>query len=321
MTLEDVSTICPTVEIISREGVKRLGKGYHHWFSENVYVPSGATIEFRFQGSMHLLALYNEGMRKQGETAVDDLYLSKLRGFERKLTFVPAGHAYREWHETGSSTRLTFLYLDPASLGRPDDEDANFLPRVCFESPVVWETASKLKKAIEASEANGAPYLQALSSVLSHELSKHNQDLSAQINRGGLAGWQKRAVIEYVEQHVGSQACLRKMAALTQLSVHHFCRAFKRSFGIPPYQYQVERRMELAKSLLADQTIPITEISLRLGYGQTSSFSSAFRKMTGWTPTAFRREFNLTNSENVLAQSAARLHNDPGKIAQAQRQT
>ncbi len=171
-------------------------------------------------------------------------------------------------------------------------DDANLLPRVYFESSVVWETASKLKNAIEASEANGTPYLQALSSVLSHELSKYNQDPSAKINKGGLAGWQKRAVIEYIEQHVGSQVCLQKMAALTHLSVHHFCRAFKRSLGVPPYQYQIERRMELAKLLLADNTIAITEIALRLGYGQTSSFSSAFRKTTGWTPTAFRREFN-----------------------------
>jgi AraC family transcriptional regulator len=249
-------------------------------------------IEFRFQGSMHLLALYNEGMRKKGETTVDDLYLSKLRGFEQKLTFVPAGHAYREWHETGPSTRLTFLYLDPASLDRSDDGDANLMPRVYFESSIVWETASKLKNAIEASEANGLPYLQALSSVLSHELSKHNQDLPAKIKRGGLAGWQKRAVVEYVGQHITTQVCLQQLAELTQLSVHHFCRAFKRSFGVPPYQYQVERRMKLAKLLLADNTIPITDIALRLGYGQTSSFSSAFRKTTGWTPTAYRREFN-----------------------------
>jgi AraC family transcriptional regulator len=49
--------------------------------------------------------------------------------------------------------------------------------------------------------------------------------------------------------------------------------------------------MEVAKSLLANRTISVTDIALGLGYAQTSSFSSSFRKMTGWTPTVYRREF------------------------------
>jgi AraC family transcriptional regulator len=49
--------------------------------------------------------------------------------------------------------------------------------------------------------------------------------------------------------------------------------------------------MEVAKSLLASRTNSITDISFSLGYAQISSFSSAFRKATGWTPTVYRREF------------------------------
>jgi len=43
--------------------------------------------------------------------------------------------------------------------------------------------------------------------------------------------------------------------------------------------------------LLADRTVSVTDIALSLGYAQTSSFSNAFRKTTGWTPTVYRREF------------------------------
>jgi AraC family transcriptional regulator len=49
--------------------------------------------------------------------------------------------------------------------------------------------------------------------------------------------------------------------------------------------------MEFAKLRLADRAVSITDIALSLGYAQTSSFSSAFRKATGWTPTDYRREF------------------------------
>ncbi|CCE10676.1 hypothetical protein BRAS3843_520192 [Bradyrhizobium sp. STM 3843] len=281
------------VSITPSEPVKRLGTGWRWWFSDNIYVPVDSKIEFRFRGSRHLLVLYNEGARTSAETLIDEQYSSKLRGSDRRLTFVPAGHAYREWFETGSAARVTFLYLDPAALHKADGE-GSLSPRVYLWDSLVWETASKLKKAIESRGANCTAYLEALSSVLAHELSGPSQALAREpvrVSRGGLASWQRRVVVEYIEEHLGEQVCLVKLAALVRLSLHHFCRAFKQSFGVPAYQYQVQRRMEAAKLQLADRAISITDIALSLGYAQTSSFSSAFRKTTGWTPTDYRREF------------------------------
>jgi AraC family transcriptional regulator len=284
----------PTVQITATDSIKRLGTGLDRWSSESIYVPSGCKIEFSFQGPMHLLALYNEGSRRDGETSIDGQHSSKLRSIVHKLTLVPAGCVYREWHETGASTQVTFLYLDPAALHGADGakcEDA-FLPRIYFDDSIVWETASKLKNAIEEHDKS-IVYLEALSGVLGHELSRvpHEVVRAPVVNRGGLASWQKRAVVGYIEEHLGEQISLSKLAALAQLSQHHFCRAFKQSFGVPPHQYQVQRRMEVAKLLLANRDNSVTDISLSLGYAQISSFSSAFRKTTGWTPTVYRREF------------------------------
>jgi AraC family transcriptional regulator len=279
------------VKITPSESVKRLGTGWQWWHSESIYIPIGSRIEFHFQGLWHLLALYDEGVRKSGETSIDGLR-SRLRSFVHKLTFVPAGCTYRECHETVASTRVTFLYLNPAAF-RKSDGEIGFPPRLYFEDSLVWETATKLKNTIERAEAKHAPYLEALSGVLAHELSRVDEELVREpaIIRGGLASWQKRAVVGHIEEHLGEQVCLLTLAQLSKLSLHHFCRAFKQSFGIPAHQYQVQRRMEVAKLFLADRTMSITDIALSLGYAQTSSFSSAFRKTTGWTPTAFRREF------------------------------
>ena len=283
----------PTVKITAAESIERSGTGCRWWFSESVHVPIGCKVEFHFRGPLHLLALYNEGMRRNGETWIDDLPSSRLRSLSHKLTFVPAGCAYREWHESGASTRVTFLYLDPAALQTSDDSKGALQPRIYFEDSLVWETASKLKNTIEGGQARSMPYLEALSGVLAHELSCVNDEVvrAPQVNRGGLASWQKRAVVSYIEEHLGKQISLSKLAELARLSQHHFCRAFKQSFGIPPHQYQVQRRMEVAKSLLANRTNSVTDIALSLGYAQTSSFSISFRKMTGWTPTVYRREF------------------------------
>ena len=283
----------PIVQIIPAESVKRLGTGWHRWFTESIHAPIGNKVEFRFQGPTHLLALYNEGARRDGETSIDGLPSSKARNFVNKLTFVPAGHGYREWHETSVSTRVTFLYLDPAELQKSNDADTAYVPRIYFEDSMVWETAAKLKKVIESGQAESTSYLEALSNVLAHELSRSNHNVvrDSSVNRGGLASWQRRAVLGYIEEHLGEQISLLTLAGLARLSEHHFCRTFKQSFGIPPHQYHVQRRMEHAKVLLAEQTASVTDIALTLGYTQNSSFSTAFRKMTGWTPTEYRREF------------------------------
>jgi AraC family transcriptional regulator len=47
--------------------------------------------------------------------------------------------------------------------------------------------------------------------------------------------------------------------------------------------------MEHAKTLLADAASSVTEIGLAVGFRETSSFTAAFRKTTGQTPTAYRR--------------------------------
>jgi AraC family transcriptional regulator len=284
----------PTVKITPAKQVKRLGTGWHWWFSESVHVPTSSKTEFRFQGPTHLLALYNEGLRRNGETSIDGLHSSSLRSFVGKLTFVPAGCRYRERYETSASARLTFLYFDPAAFQKSYGSGGALLPRIHFEDHLVWETACKLKIAIESAQAKCMPYLEALSGVLLYELSSVEQAALRQsvVSRGGLAGWQKRTIGNYIEEHLEEQVSLLKLAELAQLSLHHFCRAFKQSFGTPPHQYQVQRRMDVAKVRLADRNTSVTDIAFSLGYAQVGSFSAAFRKTTGWTPRVYRREFN-----------------------------
>jgi AraC family transcriptional regulator len=239
---------------------------------------------------VHLLVLYEDGVRRDGETSVDGLSPSTLRNFANKLTFVPAGHGYREWHEISTAARVTYLYLDQAVL-RGAARDAVYVPKVFFEDPALWGTAIKLKGVLESNNL-GTGYLEALANVLAHELLRSGQALSLPLpeKRGGLADWQTRAVTAYIEQHLNEQISLVSLARLTRLSLHHFCRTFKQSLGIPPGEYLLRRRMQQAKLLLSDRATSITEIALNSGYSNTCSFSHAFRKITGQTPNNFRKK-------------------------------
>jgi AraC family transcriptional regulator len=106
--------------------------------------------------------------------------------------------------------------------------------------------------------------------------------------RGGLAAWQQARVAGYIEEHLAETLLLSQLAEVAHLSPFHFSRAFKQSFGQPPLRYVTSRRIERAKTMLAGEQ-SITGVGLAVGFGETSSFTTAFRRHTGVTPTTFRR--------------------------------
>lgn len=107
--------------------------------------------------------------------------------------------------------------------------------------------------------------------------------------RGGLSGRQRKRVADFIEAHLPEEVRLATLAAVVDLSPYHFARAFKQSFGAPPHRYHLARRIERAKAMLAESQISVTEIALALGFAETSSFSTAFRKTTGVAPRDYRR--------------------------------
>ena len=111
----------------------------------------------------------------------------------------------------------------------------------------------------------------------------------ASAERGGLAGWQRRIVCDFMNDNLDRDISLEELAGLARLSPTHFCRAFRRSLGMPPHRYHIHRRLEHAKTLLADRESSITAVAMASGFGAPSSFATAFRKGTGLTPQQYRR--------------------------------
>ena len=61
---------------------------------------------------------------------------------------------------------------------------------------------------------------------------------------------------------------------------------------MPPHRYHTGQRIERAKTLLAKADPSVTDIGVTVGFSETSSFSAAFRKATGLTPTAYHRSLS-----------------------------
>jgi AraC family transcriptional regulator len=242
-------------------------------------------VDFRFDGSRHLVAIHVEGLRRQGETLINGLRLSTLRDMKRKIVFVPAGNDYHDWHEPLALGRFIFFYFEQTPSS---DKPAS---KLIFEDSALFALATKLAGHMEKSGVLDAPYLEAFCTVLAHELRRLGDHPPAEVSRskGGLASWQFRKAANYIEENLAQAIPLEALARQVGLSSYHFCRAFKQSLGMPPRRYQCHRRIEHARRLLENPEVSVAEIARIVGYSDTSSFTATFRKILGLTPTAYRR--------------------------------
>src|SRR5215213_216980 len=96
---------------------------------------------------------------------------------------------------------------------------------------------------------------------------------------------------DLIDRHYARQLDVRALAREAYASSAHFSRCFKRAFGETPHRYLVRRRIERAQELLRGTERPVTEVSLEVGFASPSSFSHAFRELTGGTPSAYAQRW------------------------------
>lgn len=112
---------------------------------------------------------------------------------------------------------------------------------------------------------------------------------AGEIVRGGLAAWQKRRLIAFIDARLTEPIRIEDLAELLNLSESHFSRAFRTAFGTSAHDYLTRRRVEVAQSLMLTSQEPLCAIALQCGLSDQSHFTRVFRRIVGETPYAWRR--------------------------------
>jgi AraC-like DNA-binding protein len=108
--------------------------------------------------------------------------------------------------------------------------------------------------------------------------------------KSGLSARQQRRATELLREHLDGDVRLAEVARACDLSVSHFARSFKTTFGTTCHRWLVERRIERAQELLALPNIPLVEVAARCGFGDQAAFTRTFHRLVGVTPGRWRRE-------------------------------
>lgn len=101
------------------------------------------------------------------------------------------------------------------------------------------------------------------------------------------------------------------LAAAARLSRAHFCREFRRTFGVSPYAYLMTRRLERAAALLRNTDGSVAEICLAVGLQGIGSFTTSFKRTFGKTPTEYRASFPPASSQALVPGCIVRAYGRP----------
>jgi AraC family transcriptional regulator len=187
------------------------------------------------------------------------------------------------------------VHLTPATPNHSSHDISNIPPSLYFENNNLKATLLKLQSVLDGSSINDHAYAETLGLLLLWELEHVAYRQHSQLNpvRGGLTALQLRRIKEFVDAHISKQIGISELANLVGLSRFYFIRAFKQSVGLSPYQYVLSERISVAKDLLLKRDLSIGAVALLVGFSDASQLNRTFLKLTGITPTVFRRESGL----------------------------
>ncbi len=210
----------------------------------------------------------------------------------RPMWFVPAemelwGHAgepsYLKCATISFDAKLLQQRLGvPGSLGPVD------VPRLRFSDDRIWTLIRLLSEAIGDPDPTAQLYGDSLTAAIAAKLFERPREVKGK--PCGLSTIQLRDAMSYLDAKMPQKVELAALAELAGLSQSHYCRAFKASTGLAPYQWQLRARVDRAKDLLLNTNRCLEHVAEATGFADAVHFGRTFRKMTGATPAAWRTD-------------------------------
>lgn len=95
-------------------------------------------------------------------------------------------------------------------------------------------------------------------------------------------------ILAYMNEHFMEELNLDKIAKELNCSSTYVSHSFKKATGCTPIQYIIRRRIGWAQTLLISTDLPVTQISMMVGYENVNYFSTLFGKIVGLSPVRYR---------------------------------
>jgi AraC-like DNA-binding protein len=200
------------------------------------------------------------------------------------VCWVGAGFDYVHYHVPKAG-------LDEIARDHGVEPPASYRFAICEHDIVLSELTRYVLPFIGTRDWAGSLALDQFSLLLGAHVLRSYAGLPGRgrTTKGGLAPWQARRVTEMIRERLDGPLHLADLARECGLSVSHFARAFRGSFGVSPYQWLVERKIDCAKTLLLTSDLSVAEIAIRSGFADQTTLTRAFGRTVRDSPARWRR--------------------------------
>lgn len=167
-----------------------------------------------------------------------------------------------------------------------DTDQFELIPHLITQDALIYQIGLGLKTQLQTNNVNSRLYAESAATFLAvHLLQSYSTRKSiVKEYEGGLPQQKLRQAIEYIQEHLAQEISLNELAEYLGISRYYFCRLFKQSTGLSPYQYVIQQRVERAKQLLLQGTLSISDIAIACGFAHQSHLNRHFKRLTGVTP-------------------------------------
>ncbi len=191
----------------------------------------------------------------------------------------------------GTSVRLASPeegYTGVFAVFKPDPALSWVKPGVFPAAPDLFRTAQLILSEIQApvkSEIEVLPVLFELFSSLALRFREEHRNPGRTYDPQFWA----RQVKRQVDAHVYTPAKIEEIADSIPLCKRQLFKYFRQCYGCSIKQYQIRRKIDEAKYLLAQSKMKITDIAYELGFSSSQHFATVFKKITGHSPGKYPR--------------------------------
>jgi len=112
-------------------------------------------------------------------------------------------------------------------------------------------------------------------------------------------------VVAFVFDHYAEKIEIPALARLAHLSQSQFNRRFKQVFQMTPQHFLLRVRIHAACRLLATTRTSASHVALRTGFCDQSYFTKQFQRLTGFTPAAYRRNYQRGRPHSEIAEDVS----------------
>jgi len=198
----------------------------------------------------------------------------------------------------GDPLHSLYFYIPRRAIDEANGEiyrsnvtDIALQPGQCINDPIIMSIGQTLLPIFRNPSAFHQPLvshlLQGLCAYLA--LNFGGMPTTTDVVKGALAPWQQQRATQMMRDRLFDGVSITELAEACGLSAGTLVRGFKKSTGVSPHQWLLDRRIDMAIELMSEPDTSLAQIAFSAGFSDQSHFSRVFAQKMGVTPGAWRK--------------------------------